>query len=547
LGLDLPPHEKMRLERWRTGMWLMDSSGRSGGKDFTVAAFHCLTCLLFPNTRNIHIGPKLRTGILLVKDHIEPWYNRCPVLASQVKAILHASTGWTVEFWNGSILSILAPNVQQDSDALRSERCNVLSINEWKVFPQQIIDNVLVPLATRPREDPLVARHPGASNKIIFTATGGYRFEPNFNRVLEHQIQERLGNKQYCFLRYDYRDIPPSFKHILPKKVVEYAMRTAAKSTIDTEWHGLWISDSEGVFKASLLAAARSSVARVELLRPPLDPGSNEYRYVVGVDVASGGQYGNKDAFAVAAVRWDGENVRLVWMWRAIGITADQMASVIHEAHRAFAPDLIVMDFRGGGLEVRNSLRKDTITTVTGVKKAATPIVTHDDIYVADCHRVLVPFLPGNMLVKRRFQTFRDESAMIDMMMRRFQGLLETGKVVAPASADVMNITGVLGSARTGAPATAGEAEALDHIDVAFDELLGVKKKVDSEGRVILNKYRFPTYEAGAGLARDGEKLRKDAAYAFLYAHFGCMLLDVELDEEEGGGLAEMTVMEGLR
>lgn len=68
-------------------------------------------------------------------------------LRKEIKEIRDSSNDCYVEFWNGSTIKILVSN-----DNARSKRSNLLIVDEYRMVDEDIVNGVLIPTLTAPRQ-----------------------------------------------------------------------------------------------------------------------------------------------------------------------------------------------------------------------------------------------------------------------------------------------------------------------------------------------------------------------------------------------------------
>lgn len=123
-------------------------ASRGLGKTFLTALYCCCRCILFPGTKiNISSKVKSQSNTIIsekIKDELMP---RSVALRKEIKEIKTNSNDCSVEFWNGSTIKVLTAN-----DNARSKRSNILIVDEYRMVNEDIINGVLVPTLTAPRQ-----------------------------------------------------------------------------------------------------------------------------------------------------------------------------------------------------------------------------------------------------------------------------------------------------------------------------------------------------------------------------------------------------------
>ncbi|MCW8129279.1 MAG: hypothetical protein KIS92_02755 [Planctomycetota bacterium] len=252
------------------------------------------------------------------------------------------------------------------------------------------------------------------------------------------------------------------------------------------------------------------------------------WHYFGGSDYARGGTGDPRsrrsgDDFALATARaQEAGPIQFVNVWRYTGIEANQAAAMIHRHDQAFQYSLLVMDPNGGGLEVRDDLRKP-IQNDGASQFAVTPMITEWDEQLAGAgNPKLVLFKRGEPIMDRCGFIFPSESHLVNKLHDLFRRGLMNGEVQAPppwagwprggrGSGNVDQMRLWLNEQVGMQPHERAAAE----IDLAFLQLISVGQKADKEGKPLLDKYNQFTFVS---------RRKKDAAYALIYCYFGIHL-----------------------
>ncbi len=116
------------------------------GKSWLLAVFCCVRCILYPGTKVcIASGTRGQSINVLEKIKME-LMPMSPLLRNEIGTILISTTAATVEFKNGSSIKVVTA-----SDSARSNRANILLVDEFRMVSKDTIDTVLRRFLTAPR------------------------------------------------------------------------------------------------------------------------------------------------------------------------------------------------------------------------------------------------------------------------------------------------------------------------------------------------------------------------------------------------------------
>ena len=117
-------------------------------KSFLVAVFSCIICVLKPGT-NILIAAKRKkqAQLIITEKIIGELYKTSEALQKEIKVVQINSKEVSITFWNGSKIEAIVSNQEA-----RGFRCQVLIVDEYRMVDQKILDDVLLPFLTNPRQ-----------------------------------------------------------------------------------------------------------------------------------------------------------------------------------------------------------------------------------------------------------------------------------------------------------------------------------------------------------------------------------------------------------
>lgn len=308
----------------------------------------------------------------MVFDEVEQRYIKAPILreATTKKPTTGADRCYLnfrgVENRPGSIIQAVPLG---DGSKIRGLRGHLIVTDEFAQVPEEIFDMVIRPMGattTNPMEkvrrlerlkDNLEAGFitmeeyeaelsDQAANKIICTSSAYYTFNHMYRRIQAYEQKIEEGDKNYGVHYVSFRDMPEAF---LDMNNIENAKATMSRSGFSIEYDAVWESDSDGIFKASLIDGCRNPKMQV---RTKPEPGR---RYIMGVDPAR-----SSDAFAIVVIEV-GNPSCVVYATQAIGKKFPEMAQTIYDLCDKFNISSVMMDAGsgGGGVAIKDLLANE--------------------------------------------------------------------------------------------------------------------------------------------------------------------------------------------
>lgn len=369
LGIDMPPAQQIVFE----GMWgkkfVIVTAGRGCGKSFSLAVYAALRGLLYPGTRIGLIAPSFRQSKVVFEEVRKLWLaspifreatSKRPTFQSDRCVLEYRTCGDTPH-------SIIEAVPLGTGEKIRGARFHVILADEFAQLPPEIFDAVIKPMAATSSdpmkrvkqlarikqlkelgvsEDDLMAQL--SSNTIIMSSSAYYKFNHMYRRIQEYEdIIARGDRSGYSVLHMNYLDMPEGFMNA---NVIEEAQSTMAASLFRMEYLGLWESDSDGVYKASLLQSrilVSGDTVRMKAVA--------EYDYIIACDPARTGDYFSSIVFEVQP-----GYTKVVYAEQHKGMKFPAMADRLMYLCEAFNASLLVMDSQGGGLALKDLLADET-------------------------------------------------------------------------------------------------------------------------------------------------------------------------------------------
>ena len=341
-------------------------AGRGTGKTFTSGLTAALYALLYPGIKVGFISASFRQAKFMFAETERLW-QISPIFRNATEGKpRHTPDNFRIVMkrpQNSSLPPgfIEAIPLGPEGAKVRGSRYNVILVDEFAQVPETIFNTVISPMGAT-RADPmtkveLVATHKprllsgeisveeyknliegkdSIENKIIAYSSAFYQFNHLYKQFVAYSKLIAEGETDYAVHQVSYRDVDEGF---LDMNAIERGRRTMSSAEFDMEYEAKFVSDSDGVFKASLVYGCVSKNPR-HTIKLKGDP---DKQYVMGVDPAR-----KKDDFAIAIVELGPPHI-LVYCKRFRGVRFQDSAKILHDLYKKFNIVRISMDVGAGG------------------------------------------------------------------------------------------------------------------------------------------------------------------------------------------------------
>ncbi len=530
--------DDFQMHRLRT-LWFVphkiDESGWSTGKTICEWCYAVLRAVLLPDQVIGVYYPVFQTG----KDEFWKYFGEFAndLLLDQYaedKPEHHDPGCWRMDFKNGSRILLPAPGFMKDAKNQASRRFNTLIIGE---YTQAMLDGEGVDeLFGRNSRASWNQHHPVWGNHSLLSAHAEPPSHParKYVRAAKECIAGKRTAREaqqnaiitWCYLDWTNRPIDPAKPEATFRKVyrnesaILRSKRTLSVSQYRCRLLGISAADDRGWYPESLLEKLLSSEARPLLARPA---GDNSI-YVLGGDAAPGQGIKSDSCFVdIWRVR-EAKGSSMEWTWFdgtrywQVGpvyahtfkdVSSEQFSGLIHGLHMRFGFSKIVLDPGGGGAWVYKALM-NARQVVNNQPMMVTPLCTRDEPLQADKQPVVVFFKRGSEFDPLWARNFLiSDDGLLEAAHRAFREAIEAREFAIPQLAANR-------SRGDKAPPGSGENYAQTALDTIFKQMTQVTEKTDEDGRPIITKRGFKIFNS---------KIKKDGAYARLYAFCGVKLL----------------------
>jgi len=251
-----------------------------------------------------------------------------------------------------------------DGGKIRGARYYVIIADEFAQLPADIFNLVIVPMgatSANPMERVRAVQKQQklielglataddfkeeTANKMIMTSSAYYQFNHMYDRVLTYDRLIEDGSTKHANHNISYKDLPKGF--MSEENIIE-ARNTSTEDQFKMEYEAVWLSDSAGIFKASLIDRCKMLSNHTVALN-----GSPGKEYILGVDPAR-----TRDAFAMCMIEVGSVN-KVVGAWEFFNQDFPSMAAFIFDLSKRFNLVAIHMDSQGGGAAIKDLLEEE--------------------------------------------------------------------------------------------------------------------------------------------------------------------------------------------
>lgn len=293
-------------------------------------------------------------------------------LRKEIKEIKESTNNCYVEFWNGSTIRVLASN-----DNARSKRSNMLIVDEYILVDEDIVNRVLIPTLTAPRQPGYLRKpeykHLQEENKKVFLSSAGYTHHWSYKKFKETVKQMLEGRRSFaCSIPFTC-----SLDHgLITESMIREEMEkeTMTQAAFLMEYCGVFFGENDDSFFKS------ADVNPCRTLRKPFYPPTEiEYienknkrkksslpkqigeKRIIGADIAyAAGKENDNSVFTLLRVLPNGGDYerQLVHMETYNGMSPERQAIRLKQLFNDFEADYIVLDRAGVGAAVWSELQK---------------------------------------------------------------------------------------------------------------------------------------------------------------------------------------------
>lgn len=413
LNITILPFQHVILKELWYKPFPMLIGSRGMGKSFILALYMVLRALINQGIKIIIVGSAFRQA-KVVFEYVEQIWANAPVLrdvCGNSKGRSNRDQGPRRDIDRCECIigdSVIIALPLGDGKKIRGQRANIVIADEFASIPPDIYE-VVVKGFGAVSQDPIggvkdeawkqvlrklgrwdsvmdeATRVQGEGNQAILSGTASYSFNwfakywNYYKSVIysrgnreklqqmnpDREIDPSLDYRDYIIIRMSVDMLPKGFMDI---KTIASSRSMSNKSIAMMEYGAVFVTDSDGYFKRSLIEACVAGNADNDFdfsftasLRG--EPG---VKHMIGVDPAS-----ETDNFAIVVIAMHGNHRRVVHCWTTRksdhrkrlknGLTKEEnffafAARKIRELMRLFPTERIIMDAQGGGNAIAEAL-----------------------------------------------------------------------------------------------------------------------------------------------------------------------------------------------
>ena len=217
-------------------------ASRGMSKTYLVALFALFRCICYPGTKCVCASYTFKQGKEIVLKITDDFMQKSALIRSEISRVSTGQNDCAVYFKNGSWMRVVVAK-----ESSRGVRSNILLIDESRMVNQKIVDTVLKPMNSSPRQPGYLKypeyKHLQEMNKEMYMSSAWYCASEMFEKVKSY-----TANMLDPDLNYFICDLPYmlSIKEgLLMRQQIENEMSEATFSDIS------FMMEREGLFYGS--------------------------------------------------------------------------------------------------------------------------------------------------------------------------------------------------------------------------------------------------------------------------------------------------------
>lgn len=387
LHLDLRLFQKILLLMMNINTVFVFIASRGIGKSFLSAVYCVIRCILYPGTKIcIASGNRGQAANVLEKINLELKPNS-PELALEIdeKQSRMTNASAQIVFKNGSYIKVVTA-----SDSARSNRANVLLLDEFRLISKDTIDTVLRKFLTQKRmpkyagltKEERKLEHRKEKNMTMYLSSAYWADHWSYEKCKDVFNAMMKGGRQFiCGLPYQL----PVYEGLIDEENILEELSESGFSQVkfDMEYSALWYGGNDGTFfdfnsiaknrkiKYPMLPSKYSALLNGDknIRIPPKQVG--EIR-ILSADIAlMSSTRHNNDATAIFINQMMPTKANryinnIVYTETNEGMHTVDQALLIRRLFDEFACDYLVIDAQGAGAGVVDLLFRDINDPDTG-------------------------------------------------------------------------------------------------------------------------------------------------------------------------------------
>lgn len=388
LHLDLKLFQKILLVAMNISTIFIMIAARGIGKSFLSAVFCVIRCILYPGTK-ICIASGTRGQAINVLEKIllelKPLSKELAMEIDEKETRINGTNAQIV-FKNRSYIKVVT-----STDSARSNRANILILDEFRMIKKWVIDDVLKKFLTYRRmpryielsDEQRKAEWDKEKSMTVWLSSAYTTDHWSYTKCVDTFESMKQGKKRHfiCGLPYEL-----SIKEgLLDRSVIEdeYVESDFNELRFQMEYEALWWGSSEGAFfdydsisknrkiqYPMLPNKLASMLGNSQLIKIPHKQ-NGEIR-ILSADIAlMSSKKNNNDATAIfinqlTPTKAGRYTSNIVYADTHEGLRTDDQALIIRKIFDEYDCDYLVLDTNGLGLGVYDCLARDIVDPDTG-------------------------------------------------------------------------------------------------------------------------------------------------------------------------------------
>ena len=374
-------------------------ASRGCGKSFLIAVFCCWRAVLYPGSKIVIASGKRDQSINILEKIRDELMPVSTYLNDEIRNITITNARAEIVFWNGSRMKVVTA-----SDSARGNRANILICDEFRMLKKDVVDDILKKFLTNPR-------HPGymdkpeyekmqETNKEYYLSSAFYKSHWSYLKARDFAMKTMDDTKSYFACGFPYQ--LPLEEGIYMRSQIEDEMSESTFNELrwSMEMGSIWFGDDEGSFynfddidktrqitHVWLPNALSAKLGDSKFKIPKKAP--NEKR-LLSADIAlmpsTRHQNDAASVFINQAVPTRAQRYmnNIMFTENYEGETTDRLALIIRRMFDEFDCDYIVLDMRGPGVGIFDTLIKDIVDPESGEIYPALSCC-NSDVYADRC------------------------------------------------------------------------------------------------------------------------------------------------------------------
>ena len=389
-GIHLHPYQILLVYMMNKSDSSVAICSRAVGKTWLVGVLACAKAVLYPNSEIVVVSSTKQQAGIIVSDKIKTLQNDHPNLAREISKLTENMNKWQVDFWNGSIIKIVASR-----DSSRGRRSTFTIYEEFRLIDKAVLDAVIRPFAYI-RQAPYLRKaeyaHLGEEAKEVFISSAYRKYMWWFDETKKNIIDMAAGRNS-SFIAIDFA--VSVRHHIKTIKQIRNEISKMDEVTAQEEYFNIpYGENSDSYFKLQMFDRARTVKRafypqRYETINSKKNPydikrADGEVR-LLSCDVAQRAGKSN-DLSITSCLRLlptkKGYRIELVYMESFSGVDSISQSARIKQLYYDFGGEFLILDIGsgGGGLPMYDQLGQITQDPETGVEHPAWTIMQDDSI-----------------------------------------------------------------------------------------------------------------------------------------------------------------------